>query len=32
MVQNDLPLVNMTIQGFTLDDIYMKYFKEGQAR
>jgi ABC-2 type transport system ATP-binding protein len=29
MVQNDLPLVNMTIQGFTLDDIYMKYFKEG---
>jgi ABC-2 type transport system ATP-binding protein len=32
MVQNDLPLVNMTIQGFSLDDIYMKYFKEGQAR
>jgi ABC-2 type transport system ATP-binding protein len=32
MVQNGFPLVNMTIQGFTLDDIYMKYFKEGQAR
>jgi ABC-2 type transport system ATP-binding protein len=32
MVQNDLPLVNMTIHGFSLDDIYMKYFKEGQAR
>jgi ABC-2 type transport system ATP-binding protein len=32
MVQNGFPLVNMTIQGFSLDDIYMKYFKEGQAR
>jgi ABC-2 type transport system ATP-binding protein len=32
MVQNGFSLVNMTIHGFTLDDIYMKYFKEDQAR
>jgi ABC-2 type transport system ATP-binding protein len=32
MVQNGFSLVNMTIHGFTLDDIYMKYFKEDQAK
>jgi ABC-2 type transport system ATP-binding protein len=32
MVQNGFPLVNMTIHGFTLDDIYMKYFKEDQSK
>lgn len=29
MVQNDLPLIQMKIETFTLDDIYMKYFQEG---
>jgi ABC-2 type transport system ATP-binding protein len=32
MVQNGFPLVNMTIHGFTLDEIYMKYFKEDQSK
>jgi ABC-2 type transport system ATP-binding protein len=32
MVQNGFPLVNMTIHGFTLDDVYMKYFKEDQSK
>ena len=32
MVQNGFSLVNMTIHGFTLDDIYMKYFEEDQAK
>ncbi len=27
MVQNDLPLIQMGIQTFTLDDIYMRYFR-----
>jgi len=29
VVQNDIPLVEMKIQDFSLDDIYMKYFHEG---
>ncbi len=29
MVANNLPLIQMDIQQFTLDDIYMKYFQEG---
>ncbi len=29
MVNNDLPLIQMRIQSFSLDDIYMKYFHEG---
>jgi ABC-2 type transport system ATP-binding protein len=29
MVNNNLPLIQMRIQTFTLDDIYMRYFKEG---
>lgn len=29
VVQNDIPLVEMRIQDFSLDDIYMKYFHEG---
>jgi len=28
VVQNDIPLVQMKMQEFSLDDIYMKYFKE----
>jgi ABC-2 type transport system ATP-binding protein len=28
MVENDLPLIQIRIQTFTLDDIYMKYFQE----
>jgi ABC-2 type transport system ATP-binding protein len=28
MAANNLPLIQMDIQQFTLDDIYMKYFKE----
>jgi ABC-2 type transport system ATP-binding protein len=28
VVQNDFPLIQMKIQEFSLDDIYMKYFKE----
>jgi len=28
VVQNNIPLIQMTIQRFTLDDIYMKYFHE----
>ena len=28
VVQNNVPLVQMTVQRFSLDDIYMKYFKE----
>lgn len=29
VVQNNIPLVQMKIQDFTLDDLYMKYFHEG---
>ena len=29
VVQKDIPLVEMKIQDFSLDDIYMKYFHEG---
>ncbi len=29
VVQNNIPLVQMKIQDFSLDDIYMKYFHEG---
>jgi ABC-2 type transport system ATP-binding protein len=29
IVQNDIPLVQMKIQDFSLDDVYMKYFHEG---
>ena len=28
IVQNDIPLVQIKVQEFSLDDIYMKYFKE----
>ena len=28
VVQMDFPLIQMKIQEFSLDDIYMKYFKE----
>ena len=28
VVQNDVPLIQIRIQEFSLDDIYMKYFKE----
>ena len=28
VVQNNFPLLQMKIQEFSLDDIYMKYFKE----
>jgi ABC-2 type transport system ATP-binding protein len=30
VVQSDIPLVEMKIHEFSLDDIYMKYFQEGQ--
>jgi len=29
VVQSDFPLIEMKVQEFSLDDIYMKYFKEG---
>ena len=29
VVQNDVPLVQMKVHQFSLDDIYMKYFNEG---
>ena len=29
VVQSDIPLIQMKIQEFSLDDIYMKYFREG---
>jgi ABC-2 type transport system ATP-binding protein len=29
VVQSNIPLVEMKIHEFTLDDIYMKYFHEG---
>ena len=29
VVQSNIPLVQMKIQDFSLDDIYMKYFHEG---
>ena len=29
VVQSNIPLVQMKVQQFSLDDIYMKYFKEG---
>jgi len=29
VVQNNVPLIEMKVQQFSLDDIYMKYFKEG---
>ena len=28
VVQHDFPLIQMKVQQFSLDDIYMKYFKE----
>ena len=28
VVQNNIPLVQMKVQEFSLDDIYMKYFRE----
>jgi ABC-2 type transport system ATP-binding protein len=31
VVQNDMPLIQMKIQEFSLDDVYMKYFQEGQG-
>ncbi len=30
VVQSDVPLVQIKVHEFSLDDIYMKYFKEGQ--
>ena len=30
VVQSNVPLVQIKVQEFSLDDIYMKYFKEGQ--
>jgi ABC-2 type transport system ATP-binding protein len=32
VVQNNVPLVQMKVQQFSLDDIYMKYFHEDQVR
>lgn len=29
VVQNNVPLIEIKVQQFSLDDIYMKYFKEG---
>ncbi len=29
VVQNDFPLIQMKVQEFSLEDIYMKYFREG---
>ncbi len=29
VVQSNTPLVQMKVQEFSLDDIYMKYFREG---
>ena len=29
VVQNDFPLIQVKVQEFSLDDIYMKYFREG---
>ncbi|MFQ6122260.1 MAG: ABC transporter ATP-binding protein [Dehalococcoidales bacterium] len=29
VVQNNFPLIQMKVQEFSLDDIYMKYFREG---
>lgn len=29
VVQNNIPLIQMKVQEFSLDDIYMKYFREG---
>ena len=31
MVQSNFPLIQMKVQEFSLDDIYMKYFQEGQV-
>jgi len=31
IVQHDFPLVQMSVQQFSLDDIYMKYFREEQV-
>ncbi len=31
VVQNNIPLVQIKMQEFSLDDIYMKYFHEGEA-
>ncbi len=31
VVQNNIPLVQIKVQEFSLDEIYMKYFHEGQA-
>jgi hypothetical protein len=30
-VQRDFPLVSISVQKFSLDDIYMKYFREEQV-
>ncbi|MBA7651174.1 hypothetical protein ES703_58989 [subsurface metagenome] len=32
VVQSNTPLIQMKIQEFSLDDIYMKYFKEDQGK
>jgi ABC-2 type transport system ATP-binding protein len=32
VVQSDIPLVQIKVQEFSLDDIYMKYFKESQGK
>ncbi len=32
VVQNNIPLVQIKMQEFSLDDIYMKYFHEGEAK
>lgn len=29
VVQNNIPLIQMKVQEFSLDDVYMKYFQEG---
>jgi hypothetical protein len=31
VVQSNIPLVQIKAQEFSLDDIYMKYFKESQV-
>lgn len=32
VVQNDFPLIQMKVQEFSLDDIYMKYFREEEVK
>jgi len=31
IVQNNFPLIQMKVQEFSLDDIYMKYFREEES-